>query len=169
MRPTSAVDDPRQIANFTPTMTAHSPFSHMQSTPSVSSTVSYPSHPTPIPTDHAAVVIVGHSQCGGAAACFAACAADKSTATTPLARWLEPLTDLARSLHLSTVDAEEALPVLIEENVRRQVENLAKSETVLAAWAEGKGIQIHGWVYDIPSGRLEDLGVSKSAEKPKDV
>lgn len=107
------------------------------------------------------MIVVGHTQCGGAAACFAACSAPKADATTALARWLAPLTDLARSLEIASKSVNDALPVLIEENVKRQVENLAKSEAIVNAWKGEKGVWIHGWVYDIPSGKLKDLGVSR--------
>lgn len=156
-------------ANFIQKMPVRSLYLHTPWDPSVSNTVSVFYHPISLPADYLSVIVVGHSQCGGAAACFSACSAEKTKPTTPLAKWLEPLTELARSLHLSTVDPAEALPVLIEENVKVQVENLAKSDTITSAWAEGNDVQIHGWVYDIPSGRLQDLGVSKSAKQSKDV
>lgn len=120
------------------------------------------------------VVIVGHSSCGGAQACLGAAArANGPTATTidslpetdPLNRWLAPLTILAASLQLSTAPTGEAISLLVEENVKMQVENLAKSETIAKAWAsksgKGKDVWIHGWVYDLASGKLRDLGVTR--------
>lgn len=120
------------------------------------------------------VVIVGHTQCGGAAACFKAVQGaagslpvPSASAEAPINRWLAPLTSLASSLdHIAAVPDAEALPVLVEENVKVQVENLSKSDTVLSAWsaANGKRIQplwIHGWVYEIEKGTLRDLGISK--------
>lgn len=84
---------------------------------------------------------------------------------SPLNVWLEPLTKLAQSLDLSTTPRVEALPVLVEENVKRQVENLTKTETIRDAWTKGAGkgqsVWIHGWVYDIASGTLRDLGISQ--------
>ncbi|KAL0946694.1 hypothetical protein HGRIS_012881 [Hohenbuehelia grisea] len=124
------------------------------------------------------VVIVGHSECGGAAACFQASLAptfDASTgpvvtvpSSTPDAAinvWLAPLTKLASTLKLSSTPKAEALPVVVEENVKQQVANLAQSETIQNAWAtkslKGKDVWIHGWVYDIASGRLRDLNVTQ--------
>jgi carbonic anhydrase len=56
----------------------------------------------------------------------------------------------------------EALHRLMEENVKLQVTNLSKSETL----TEGKDVvSIHGWVYDIAQGRLIDLNISQTLTK----
>ncbi|KAJ2920895.1 hypothetical protein H1R20_g2157, partial [Candolleomyces eurysporus] len=123
------------------------------------------------------VVIVGHTECGGAAACLGASQnpsldLKNAIATVPslpadssLNRWLEPLTRLAASLGLSSTPHQEALPVVVEENVKMQVDMLAKTVTINDAWTKGtpKGQQvwIHGWVYDIATGKLKDLNVSR--------
>ena len=52
------------------------------------------------------------------------------------------------------------LTALVEANVRMQVENLAQSDVLQRAWAAGKDVQVHGWVYELETGRLRDLGVS---------
>lgn len=162
----------RQYANIRPVnstqmMTARYLCSHTQWAPSVSSTVSPPHHPITFPTNCRSVMVVGHSQCGGAIACLNACTSESVEPTTPLARWLKPLINLARSLRLSTVDPEESLTVLVEANVRAQVENIAKSETITNAWQAGNDVQIHGLVFDIPSGRLRDLNISRNAKNLK--
>jgi len=126
------------------------------------------------------VVVVGHTECGGAAACFnASCspafspgkafATDPSLAPdAPLNRWLAPLTTLAAELQLSSTPKDEAVPVIVEENVRMQVENLCQAPTIVNAWAnksaKGKDVWVHGWVYDLASGRLKDLGVTQGPE-----
>jgi len=45
--------------------------------------------------------------------------------------------------------------------VKAQVKNLSKTETLMRAWAAGKNVWVHGWVYEIGRGGLKDLGVSK--------
>ncbi|KAJ7219470.1 carbonic anhydrase [Mycena pura] len=124
------------------------------------------------------VVVVGHTECGGAAACFGAasspafsanaksCVVDPSlTPDAPLNQWLTPLTKLVASLKLSGVSKEEAMPVIVEENVKMQVENLSKAQTIVNAWThkskKGKDVWVHGWVYDLAKGELRDLGISK--------
>ncbi|KAF9265614.1 carbonic anhydrase [Marasmius fiardii PR-910] len=118
------------------------------------------------------VVIVGHTECGGAAACFNASGSGVPGQTipslptdAPLNKWLTPLTILAASLQLSSAPAAEVLPILVEENVKMQVENLAKSSVIVNAWknksGRGKDVWIHGWVYDLAHGKLKDLGVTR--------
>ncbi|CCL98180.1 uncharacterized protein FIBRA_00174 [Fibroporia radiculosa] len=101
------------------------------------------------------VIVVGHTQCGGAAACHAAAHAATSVGppSTPLERWLAPLTAIAK-------DTGCDVSQLVVENVRAQVQNVVKSETVRGAWARGKDLQVHGWVYEIEQGQLRDLGIS---------
>lgn len=104
------------------------------------------------------VIIVGHTNCGGAAACHAAAQATPAPAedapppADPLGRWLAPLTELARE--------HEDLTALVEANVRAQVEHIAESDVMKGVWAQGKEVQVHGWVYELETGLLRDLGVS---------
>ncbi|KAF9527012.1 carbonic anhydrase [Crepidotus variabilis] len=127
------------------------------------------------------VVIVGHSRCGGAQACLnAALAPNFVPGNLPIAtiedypaeedinRWLEPLTELTASLELGSI-SDAALQTIVEENVKLQVKNLSQSEVIQRAFengttALGKKVQIHGWVYDLATGRLKDLHVSQSSK-----
>ncbi|PPQ66448.1 hypothetical protein CVT26_011206 [Gymnopilus dilepis] len=102
------------------------------------------------------IAIVGHTSCGGANASLAAALSgavqgDGPVATIPseaidsdLNRWLEPLTKLASSLPLSSLPKDDALQLVVEENVKAQVEQLAKSEVIQNAWTKGtpKGQEI---------------------------
>lgn len=118
------------------------------------------------------VVIVGHSNCGGAQACLSASSSEDPTVTVPslpptdpLNKWLAPLTRLAASLQVSSASPSEALSLVVEENVKMQVERLAKTPTITDVWAnksgKGKEVWIHGWVYELATGKLKDLGVSR--------
>lgn len=104
------------------------------------------------------MIVVGHSNCGGALACVRAAGAPPQPADNPLLRWLAPLTDLARSLKVDSLDEAEALPLLVRENVRQQLKNLAETDTVKNALKRGD-VHIHGWLYDLSSGKLSDLGM----------
>ena len=122
------------------------------------------------------VIIAGHSGCGGAAASLKAVqdpnfvpkvpviTIDGEPADSPLNRWLEPLTLLAYSLKLPD-SSDKSLETFVRENVKAQVENLANTETIRKAWTQGtpKGqkVFIHGWVYDLGTGLLKDLGISR--------
>ncbi|KAJ7724439.1 carbonic anhydrase [Mycena maculata] len=124
------------------------------------------------------VVVVGHTECGGAAACFgAACSPSFSPAAktcvidpslgpdAALNVFLTPLTKLVGSLKLSSVPLAEALPIIVEENVKVQVETLSKAQPIVNAWAnkskQGKDVWVHGWVYDLAKGELRDLDISR--------
>jgi carbonic anhydrase len=109
------------------------------------------------------VIVVGHTRCGGAAACLESASSGSVTSpSTPLERWLVPLTRLAKSLNLGGKPSDAALNVLVEENVKAQVHTLAKSEPVLSAWKDpAKRLYIHGWVYDLEKGTLKDLEISQ--------
>lgn len=115
-------------------------------------------------SDLSPVIVVGHSQCGGAIACVKAASnppADKQP-DTPLARWITPLTELARSLGVASLEPTEAVALLVKESVKQQVQNLAKVETIKEAWGKGEDVKIHGWVYDLPTGALTDLGITRT-------
>ena len=71
---------------------------------------------------------------------------------------------------------------IVEENVKMQVANVTASEVIQEAWAaaaakNGDGnskkskknkVYVHGWVYDLETGRLRDLGVSRGARASAD-
>lgn len=108
------------------------------------------------------VFIVGHSECGGAAASYNAVKSGVApSSTTPLGRWLSPLIKLAESLGISEKPISEALPAIVVANVKRQVENVCKAPTITNAWSQKKNVWVHGLVYDLHTGRLDDLQVSR--------
>ncbi|KAH7882110.1 carbonic anhydrase [Phlebopus sp. FC_14] len=114
------------------------------------------------------VVLAGHTHCGGAAACLhAAKEASANPGATKedsaLNRWLTPLTNLVGQLDLSNKSASEALDLIVEENVKLQVDNICKTEPIKAAWTriDGRQLWVHGWVYDLGSGRIKNLNISR--------
>ena len=121
------------------------------------------------------VIVVGHTECGGAVASFGASKnlgpgpviVDPSLpADAALNKFLTPMTTLAASLNLGDLPTHEAVPILVEENVKVQVENICKSPIIQAAWKNGKSpkgklVHVHGWVYDLKKGKLKDLGITQ--------
>jgi carbonic anhydrase len=56
---------------------------------------------------------------------------------------------------------------LCELNVIEQVVNVAQTTAVRDAWERGQQLAVHGWVYDIHDGLLQDgISVSADAELP---
>lgn len=116
----------------------------------------------PIGIEH--ILVVGHTNCGGAAACLTAVSTGSSPLppATPLSRWLAPLTALASTLDLKDLPPSEALTKIVEASVRAQVENVVNSEPVQTAWAnDRKNLWVHGLVYELETGRLRDLNITR--------
>lgn len=107
------------------------------------------------------VLVVGHTNCGGAAACLNTVTGGTAP-PEPLARWLAPLTALAGSLDLKDVPNSEAMTKIVEASVRAQVGNVAGTAPVRDAWAGGrKNLWVHGLVYELETGTLKDLNVTR--------
>jgi carbonic anhydrase len=133
------------------------------------------------------VVIAGHTACGGAAACAAAAKAgssgvvpDAGGETAAINQWLAPMVKLVGTLGSSPsayllgylyfprrrlMVGIPGLDEIVVANVKQQVKNAADSEPVKAAWAKGLDVHVHGWVYHLDKGTIEDLGVSVAPQK----
>jgi len=127
------------------------------------------------------VLVVGHTNCGGVIASLDAARSYPGTLphspVRPIDRWLAPLTDLAHSVLSSagarpanelsiTTDTgkhdEELAERLVYANVRVQVANVCVAEPVLRVWkTKTRSLWVHGLVYDVGSGRLKDLNISR--------
>ncbi|MEV5878319.1 carbonic anhydrase [Streptomyces sp. NPDC052101] len=99
------------------------------------------------------IVVCGHSACGAMTALVQS--QDLSTAPA-VADWLR-LADasVARTAVPGDVTA------LVRQNVLAQLANLATHPSVARALAERK-TTLHGWVYDIGTGRVEELSTAGS-------
>lgn len=105
------------------------------------------------------IVVCGHFRCGGVAA---AMQSDNLGILNP---WLGNIRDVYR-LHQSSLDALEDLSQrhdrLVELNVQEQCMNVLKLPEVQVAIVERK-LAVHGWVFDIGTGRLHDLHLDLDA------
>ncbi|MFS0771462.1 carbonic anhydrase [Sphingomonas sp. 1P08PE] len=99
------------------------------------------------------IVICGHHGCGGIKAALA------GGVTGPVDKWLEGARAVrhAHADELEPLDAAQQVDRLVEMNVRDQLINLANTETVKNAFAAGRELTLHGWVYDIRDGLLKPL------------
>ncbi|TXT07208.1 hypothetical protein VHUM_03378 [Vanrija humicola] len=104
------------------------------------------------------VAIVGHTACGGCNAAFAA-PRDGAAPGNHLGRFLAPLIALRHSLP-DTATADD----LVRANVAEGVKNAVASETIQTAWAQGKKVYVHGWLYDLKTGLLQDLHYSQGPQ-----
>jgi len=101
------------------------------------------------------VVVCGHYSCGGVKAAM------QSADLGILNPWLRNIRDVYR-LHKSKLNAitdeEEKYDRLVELNVQEQCVNLIKTAAVQKASRE-RGLKVHGWVFDIHTGKLIDLKI----------
>ena len=103
------------------------------------------------------VIVVGHYGCGGIAA------AVDGKRRGLIDHWLHPIREVAEK-HQHELDAiadtHKRHDRLCELNVMRQVKNVASDVFVLDAWARGQDLSVHGWVYSLATGLVNDLNVT---------
>ncbi|MEV6840373.1 carbonic anhydrase [Streptomyces sp. NPDC051133] len=94
------------------------------------------------------IVICGHSACGA----MTALVEEHDLSSVPaVADWLRLAgTSVARTT------AGGDVPALVRQNVLAQLANLATHPSVAKALAEER-VALHGWVFDIATGHVEDL------------
>lgn len=101
------------------------------------------------------IIVCGHYNCGGIKSAM------QATDLGLLNPWLRNIRDVYR-LHkdeLNAIEDEgERYNRLVELNVYEQCVNVIKTRDVQNALAENR-IAIHGWVFDIHTGKLIDLKI----------
>jgi carbonic anhydrase len=102
------------------------------------------------------VVVCGHYYCGGVKAAM------ESKDLGILNPWLRNIRDVFRTHadELNAIDDEEQkYKRLVELNVQEQCINVIKTAEVQRAFRE-RGLLVHGWVFDVHSGKLIDLEIN---------
>jgi carbonic anhydrase len=103
------------------------------------------------------IMVVGHYGCGGVAA------AVDGRRRGLVDHWLHPIREVYHDhrdeLERHT-DERARLNRLCELNVIRQVRNVASDVFLHEAWARGQEICVHGWVYSLSNGLVNDLNVT---------
>ena len=105
------------------------------------------------------VVVCGHYNCGGVKAAMQP--ADLGI----LNPWLRNIRDVYR-IHKEELNAiedeDKRYDRLVDLNVQEQCVNLLKTAAVQEAVTE-RGLTVHGWVFDIRTGKLIDLKIDFDA------
>ena len=105
------------------------------------------------------VVVCGHLACGGVKAAM------QSTDLGILNPWLRNIRDVYR-LHKNELDAikndDKKYDRLVELNVQEQCVNLIKTAAIQKAY-RARGLKVHGWVFDVYTGKLIDLKIDFNA------
>ncbi len=103
------------------------------------------------------VIVVGHYGCAGVAAAL------QNRRIGLADNWIRHVQDV-RNKHRSWLDGMEdealRLKALCELNVLEQSLNVCETTVVQDAWARGQGVVVHGWVYGLHNGLLEDLKIT---------
>lgn len=113
------------------------------------------------------IIICGHYECGGVKAAM------QSQDLGILNPWLRGIRDVYR-IHQAELDGitaeEDRYQRLVELNVEEQCINLLKVASVQLAIRQ-RGLTVHGWVFDIGSGKLIDLKVKveEKIEKIREI
>lgn len=102
------------------------------------------------------VIVVGHSNCGGV----------RSAMTNVRAglvdNWLRHVQDVRDTHEGFLASLHESLQVdaLVELNVLEQARNVCRTTVAQDAWQRGHPVAVHGWVYGLHDGLLQDLSFS---------
>jgi carbonic anhydrase len=103
------------------------------------------------------VIVVGHYGCAGVAAALH----DRRIGLAD--NWIRHVHDV-RNKHRAwlegIVDAEVRLKALCELNVLEQALNACETTVVQDAWTRGQSVVVHGWVYGLHNGLLQDLKIT---------
>lgn len=108
------------------------------------------------------VIVCGHYGCGGVKAAM------ENDQFGLIDNWLRTIKDVYR-LHASELDSiednEERFRRFVELNIIEQVFDLSKTSIIQNAWRQRSEPKVHGWVYDIRTGIINDLKVSLHSSK----
>jgi carbonic anhydrase len=100
------------------------------------------------------IIVVGHHGCSGVRAAL------EGRRIGLADNWLRHVQDV-RNKHRVFIeglpDDETRLRALCELNVLEQVHNVCETTVVGDAWTRGQKLVVHGWIYGLHNGLLEDL------------
>ena len=99
------------------------------------------------------IIVVGHSNCGGVRAAMT------NVRAGLVDNWLRHVQDV-RDAHLgflASLDESLQVDALVELNVLEQARNICRTTVARDAWQRGQSVVVHGWVYGLHNGLLQDL------------
>ena len=102
------------------------------------------------------IIVCGHYGCGGVQAAL------HNRKFGLIDNWLRHVQDV-RNKHAALLavcrDEAHQLNRLCALNVIEQVVNVCQTTIVEQAWAQGQALAVHGWIYGITDGLLQDLQI----------
>ena len=102
------------------------------------------------------IIVVGHSQCGGVRAALT------NQRAGLVDNWLRHVQDVrdAHETFLGRLAEHQRVDALVELNVLEQARNVCRTTVVRDAWQRGQTAVVHGWVYGLHNGLLQDLRIT---------
>ncbi len=99
------------------------------------------------------IIICGHYECGGVKAALG------QQRHGLIDNWLRHIKDVKRFNEEQFVglNNQQQIDLLCELNVKEQVTNISNTTIVQDAWKSGRDLTVHGWIYNIENGILQDL------------
>jgi carbonic anhydrase len=110
------------------------------------------------------IIVCGHYDCGGVLAAL------RNDRVGLCDNWLRHVQDVAakHAPELAALASEaDRHHRLCELNVVEQVVNVCQTTVVSEAWAKGRTLAVHGWIYRVTDGLLRDLGLCVT--RPEEV
>lgn len=108
------------------------------------------------------IIVCGHYGCGGVLAAM------ENKQMGLIDNWLRKIKDVYRK-HEEELDSisdyNQRARKLVEYNIVQQVRDLGKTSIVQNTWNSGQDLHVHGWVYDLHDGLIQDLHVSLTSAK----
>jgi carbonic anhydrase len=100
------------------------------------------------------VIVCGHYGCGGVKAAM------QDHCLGLVDNWLRNIRDVyskSKEALEKIHDPKERFNRLAELNVYQQVLNICHTTIVQGAWARYQPLSVHGWIYNLETGKLKDL------------
>ncbi len=102
------------------------------------------------------IIVCGHYGCGGVKAAL------ENRQLGLIDNWLRHVQDVRqkhRRLLDGLADETRKMDKLCELNVIEQVSNVSQTTIVQQAWERGQELAVHGWVYGLQNGLVQDLEI----------
>ncbi|MDZ7624861.1 MAG: carbonate dehydratase [Ignavibacteriaceae bacterium] len=102
------------------------------------------------------IIVCGHYGCGGVKAVL------DNTKIGLVDKWLDNLKPVKENFQRNLFEIKDdasRFNKLCELNVVEQVFNVCNTDIIQKAWQRKQQLSVHGWIYDIKDGLLQDLDV----------
>ncbi len=102
------------------------------------------------------IMVVGHYGCGGVKAAL------EDTRLGLIESWLRHIKDVRDKHHtlIELFKEQDRVDLLCELNVLEQVIHVCQTTPVRDAWENGQELSVHGWVYGLSNGLINDLKIT---------